>query len=282
MPQHGGDDRPQPQRLLAHRVEVVLVAVPESLPRLGVVREPLERPAQRGRGRLVAGDEQRQQLVAQRRGRPCRVRAQQHREDVLALVQVRSVRRRAISSLSSASTGERMRFTRAGDHPLAGEHDEHQPPRVAHPVEQLREQRAQALVARAEDRAHDDLERQRLHPRAGRDRLARRPRRDLGLGDLADQLAVGLHPLAVERRQQRLALGACGRGRRAAAPSARRAAAEDLVALARVEHVRVAGEDRLDVVGVRDHDPRRVPFDVQRERVAVALAQPPRVRPGPR
>ena len=57
---------------------------------------------------------------------------------------------------------------------------------------------------------------------------------------------------------------------------------EDRVALARVQHVRVAGEDALDVVGVATHDPRRAAVDVQRERVAVARAQPARVRAGPR
>ena len=94
-------------------------------------------------------------------------------------------------------------------------------------------------------------------------------------------VAVGLHPLAVERRQQRLALGhvsgpssssterAPSSGRRIWLPSPACSTFGSPV------------KTRLDVVGVRDHHPRRVALDVQRERVAVALAQPARVRPGP-
>ena len=55
-----------------------------------------------------------------------------------------------------------------------------------------------------------------------------------------------------------------------------------VVALARVQHVRVAGEDLLDVVGVTEHHPRRALLDVEGEDVAVAVAHAARVRAGAR
>ena len=57
-----------------------------------------------------------------------------------------------------------------------------------------------------EDRAHDHGEGDPLGMRAQREGLADRPALHVAQSDLADQLAVGLDPLAVERRQQKLAL----------------------------------------------------------------------------
>ena len=62
------------------------------------------------------------------------------------------------------------------------------------------------LVAHAEHRAQDHLERDPLHRRAQPERRARRPALDLRRRDLVDQLGVAAHALAVERRQQQLAL----------------------------------------------------------------------------
>src|SRR4029078_12824104 len=114
------------------------------------------------------------------------------------------------------------------------------------------------------------------------ERPARGPAGDLALGDLADQLAVGLHPLAVERWQQRLALAQVLRAVEQQHAAGAEQGLEDRISLARAPDVRVAGEDGLDVVGVADDDPRRAAVDVQRERVAEARALAARVRAGPR
>jgi hypothetical protein len=108
--------------------------------------------------------------------------------------------------------------------------------------------------------------------RRQREPLRARPRGDLALGDLAHQLPVALHALAVERRQQQLAL----RQMRVLVEDEHRAAAEhgpqDRVGLARAQHARVAGEDLLDRVRVREEDPRSLVDDPDREDVAVARA----------
>ena len=71
-------------------------------------------------------------------------------------------------------------------------------------------------------------------------RLAARPALDLALGHLAHELAVALHPLAVERRQHQLALAHV----RALVEQQHRVVADqrqqDHVALAGVEDLRVA------------------------------------------
>ena len=83
-----------------------------------------------------------------------------------------------------------------------------------------------------------------------------RPALDLARGDLGHHLAVALHALAVEGRQQQLALADV----RLLVEDEDRVLAEDraqdLVALAGVEDVRVAGEDLLDVLRVGDASPR--------------------------
>ena len=191
-----------------------------------------------------------------------------------------AARRLVISSVSSASSGARMRpntrWLARGPASTANIISAGLPSVSSIAAEAL----AQAVVAAAEDGAHDHLERQRLRARAGLDQ-AQRPRRDLLRGDLADRLAVGLHPLAVERRQHRLALGHVLRAVEQQHAVRAEQRLEDRVALTRVQDVRVAREHPLDVIGMRHHHPRHAPVHVQRERVAVALAQPPDVRPGP-
>ena len=88
----------------------------------------------------------------------------------------------------------------------------------------------------------------------------------------AISVAVALHPRPVERREHQLALrhvlGAVEQQQRVLAEDRE----QDPVRLAGVEQVGIAGEHRLDVVGVRDHHPRALVGDAQPERVAVALA----------
>ena len=135
-------------------------------------------------------------------------------------------------------------------------------PQVGEPV---------ALV-NPEDGVQDDLERQALHPRRERERLALRPQRDLLLGDAPHEFAVALETVAVKRRKQQPALAQvrCAVEQQHAVAAQDRA--EDLVALTRQELVRIAGEDLAYRVGVGEHHPRALlRRDPQGEHVAVAL-----------
>ena len=100
----------------------------------------------------------------------------------------------------------------------------------------------------AEDRAQDDLERQRLQARVQRDRLVARPARDLALGDLGHR--------ARSRRSMRSPWKAgsmslrCSQVRALVEQDHRVAAddrLEDARPLARVQHVGRRGEDLLDL-----------------------------------
>ena len=102
------------------------------------------------------------------------------------------------------------------------------------------------LVVDAEDGAHDHRQGDPLRVRAQRERLADRPALHLPQGDLAHQLAVALDPLAVEGRQQQLALLHVrrvveGEDR----VRAERRLQDRRVRLARVELLGGAGEDAL-------------------------------------
>jgi hypothetical protein len=98
---------------------------------------------------------------------------------------------------------------RAGPAKAAGEQDAELEGDRGRPVKQLRQQAAQLLVpqtlADAEHRAEDHLERDGLHVRVQRERLARRPGGDVALGGLGDHVLVRRHPPPVERRQHELA-----------------------------------------------------------------------------
>ena len=91
---HARDDRPDPERLLDHGVEILvaLAGVDLGLQTLELARVPqqqVERPRERRRGRLVPGDEQGDQLVAQldvgHRPALLVARLEQDREHVVAL-----------------------------------------------------------------------------------------------------------------------------------------------------------------------------------------------------
>ena len=154
-----------------------------------------------------------------------------------------------------------------------GKHGAHHPDRlVAAGVEQLGDLRlwarreaddpadrlAQAVLGRAaartaldaEDAGHDHVERDRLHARRDRERPADWPAVDLALGDLGDHLDVGLHGLAVEGRQQQLALAHVARADR----GQHRVRSDDRpqrrLAGQRRCQLGLGGEQRLDVIGM--------------------------------
>ena len=93
---------------------------------------------------------------------------------------------------------------------------------------------------------------------------------DLALGQLGHQAREALHPLAVEGRQQQLALLQVGR----LVEQDHRVAADDRFEdprpLAGVQDVRGRLEDFLDLLGIPQHHERRLPNDAQREAAAVA------------
>ena len=182
-----------------------------------------------------------------------------------------ATRRSAISRWISSSTRStrrrkagmrRIRFGPSEDH-------RQQQARVGGEVEEVAQRRAQRVhalaVVDAEDGLEDDLERDRLHPRAQLVGGAGGPALDLAGGDLGHLLAVALHALAVEGRQQQPALADV----RLLVEHQDRVVAEDraqdLVALAGVEDLRVAGEDLLDQLRVGDHHPGALVGDPQRE-----------------
>ncbi len=127
------------------------------------------------------------------------------------------------------------------------------------------------LVVDAEDRAHDHRQGDPLGVGAHRERLADRPALHLLAGHLDDQLAVALDPLAVEGRQQQLALADVGRvveGEDRVRPQRR--LEHGGIGLAGVEGGGRAGEERFDQVGAGDVDDLAEVGEADREDVALA------------
>ena len=190
----------------------------------------------------MAGEQQRQQLVADLLvGQPVALLVageQQRREDVVALLQLGLgpaagdlgeedlVDGPLAAPRTPAPPGARRR-------PRTTRADHHQP---AAARERLDHRRAGAPAARpgpapgvvAEHGPQDDPQRQRLHRRQHRERLADRPAVDLGVGAVAHRLGVGEHLPAVERGQHQPAmaqvLGAVEQQHRALADDRARAA----------------------------------------------------------
>ena len=282
---HQHDHRAQPQRLLDRRRQVGLVATgqglgSQTLELLGVADQALHRPGERGRGGLVAGDQQGQQLVADlgvaHRAAVLVAGGDQHREDVVALGEV--LGQAALGDLGVDQLVDPLDAAAEGgdvaDPLRSDQEDRSEEPRVGGEVEEAAQSRPQRVhpcpVVDAEDSLEDDLQRYRLHPRSQLVGGAGRPALDLPHGDLGHRLAVALHPLAVERRQQQLALADV----RLLVEDQDRVLAEDraqdLVALAGVEDARIAGEDLLDERRVGHHHPGPFVGDPDREHVAEA------------
>ena len=277
--------RSQAQRLVRDGVGIgaVLVAdlVLEARQHARVANDPLERPGQRGRRRLVAGHEQRHQLVAQfalRHRRSVLVTgSEQHREDVVAPLEVgcRAAPRDLLveclvhpadhpGEAGPARAGQPLGAEQRGDQEVAPARGE-----LEHRADAPRHALESRGILDTEHGAQDHLERDRLHARPDRERLAGRPARDLALGDLPHQLAVALHPLAVEGRQQQLALAQMRRPVEQQHRFAAHHRPQDHVGLARAQVLRVAGEHALDRLGVADQHPLLLRGDADREAVAV-------------
>ncbi len=174
-----------------------------------------------------------------------------------------------VDALDAAAEGRE-----AADLLRAGEDDRQQRAGVGGEVEEVAQGRPQRihprLLADAEDGREDDLQGDRLHPRAQLVGGAGGPAVDLLGGDRRHRLAVALHALAVERRQQQLALAQMGLLVEDEDRVLAEDRAQDLVALAGVEDLRVAGEDLLDQGRVGDHHPVPLTGDPDREHLAEA------------
>ena len=267
------DDRAQPQRLGDDRAQVPLVVL-GALERLRVAQEEVERPRQPGGSRLMAREQQRHQLVADlgvlELGRD------QHREDVLARIGA-PLGDLAIQHPVDLPPARVEPFERVGRalEPLLEQHGELQAGRRGvreEPGEVAAERGTPVAVGDAEHRTQDHLERDLLHVRVERERLAGRPRLDVLGDDLADRVLVRAHARAVERRQHQPPAG------EVLAPFEQQQRARTEY---RQQRDRPAGRqtmvgvavERADRVGIRQHHHRRLePEEAHAERVAEAAA----------
>ena len=178
-----------------------------------MAQQQVERPRQPGRRRLVAGEQQRHQLVADLARRPSARRPRSAPRSAATgcprparRAARRSPRRAARRSPAAAPAASRAgRARRSGAR--AARRTAGPPttcPPAAPPGARPAARAAPASVD-AEHRAQDHLERDRLHARVQRERLARRPAVDLARDDLAHRRLVRAHALAMERRQHQLA-----------------------------------------------------------------------------
>ena len=243
-----------------------------------MAQQEVERPRQAGRRRLVPGEQQRHQLVADlgvvHRLAVLEPRRDQQRQDVLARIGPPrgDLRRRACGrspaaappGFASGSGPPKRRESSTPNCRLADDVPASSSPRRSPSRSRC------AGVGDAEHRPQDHLERDRLHPRVQRERLARRPAVDLARDDLAHRRLVRAHARAVKRRQHQLA------PREVLAPleQQQRARPHD-----RLQRDRAAGRERVpgdrveraDRLGVGEHHHRRLEAEeADAERVAEA------------
>jgi hypothetical protein len=201
---------------------------------------------------------------------------EEQREDVVALRQIGRVAARAdlledqvIGRLERLPQGAALCYS-----PRPEQSELPHPPGVGRPGKAALKRVPQAPqpvgVRDPEDRPHDHLERDRLHRRPRRERLAGGPALELARRNLGHRLLVPAHALAVERRQHQLALRHVG----VLVEQQQRVTAEHRqqhhVRLAGMEQPRVPREDLLDRVRIGHEHPRALVGDLQREHVAVA------------
>ena len=235
----------------------------------------------------MAGDERGHELVAQL-GRTHRRavlvgRGKQQREHVGAIGSAVVLPTALVDQRIDQRVGLREQRLQAAERPAAA----HQPlqPRgwrrqqregALGELEDRREQLAQLVQPRtaleAEDRAQHDLEREPLQAGVQLDRLLARPVGELALGQLAHQTLQRVHALAVERRQEQLALLHVGRLVQQDHRVATDQRFEDPRALAGVQDVGRRHQHFLDLVGVREDHERRLAEEADLVALAVARA----------
>ena len=230
---------------------------------LGVARQPLERPAERARGRLVPGRQQRGELVAQPSA-VARAGALEHGEQrAVVPVAVDPLVEQRIERPHAAQVGG----VRAAPPPPQAHGEQHRHRHLQRAADRV----AQPRVAAAEHDAQDDLERDRLHPLERLQRPARLPARQLVLGHARHRRPPARERLAVEGRQHQppllqvlLAVEHEDRARAREGLQERRAGAG-------AQLIRRRGVDAFDLLRVGGEDERLVrPREPHRERLAVA------------
>ena len=183
---------------------------------LGVAEDQVEGPGEAGRGRLVAGEQQGHQLVAEVGvGEALAVLEageDQRGEDVVALLEV--VPRAVLGDLGVEQVVDLAEpVLEAVPDVLAAAEAAQQQGAQLDPVrpglgQEVAEQVAQALEPRpvgdAEHDPEDHLERDRLHVGMERELPPERPGVDLGVDDRGHHRLQRPHPLAVEGRQHQL------------------------------------------------------------------------------
>ncbi len=282
LARHVHDHGPHAQRLLHDGVHVLVVVerLGEALEHAWRAQQALERPGEPGGGGLVAGGEEREQLVAQlgvgHRRAVLVPRLEQQREHVVALLLAAlgpPVGDLRVDQL--VHRRQRAPELRRRREPAKVSVEERDPVQHAGRLPERRDALAEQVhplpVAHPEDGAQDHLERDRLHARPQGEGLADRPAGHLALGGLGHHLHVAADALAVEGRQQELPLAhvavlvECEQR-----VVAQRVAERERVRLAGVEGRRVAGEDLLDERGLRHVDDAAEDREARREDVAVA------------
>jgi hypothetical protein len=265
----------------------------QAVEHLRVAHDPLEGPGQRGRGGLVPGDEQGDQLVAQLLvGHPPAVLVaglHEERQDVRSALEV-LLAPAPPDLLEEQVVDRRQVLVEAGPgslqpdrEPEREDDEDHERAlgRIEHALESVPQAVEALALLEAEDGPNDHVEGYGLHAGPDREGLPSRPALELPLGGLDDQLAVGLHPLAVEGGEHQLAMAHVRmlveqkHGVRA------HQRLEQHPPLAGVHQLGARLVDLLDQLGVGDEDHRPVDAEADREDVAVALPALAHERRGP-
>jgi len=283
-PIHERDHRPDPQRLhdrgvqVLRRTTVQLTDQAAQHPRM--VQQQIEGPGQRRCRRLVSGEQQGHELVAYLVvGHSAALvvpREQQLGQDVAAPLQIGR-----LTPLPDLRDEHRVERIPGPDEPrprgvrpelavARGEEQQGIPAEAGHRADVA----AQLVLACAgidtEDDPHDDVEGDRLHARAQRERLAGRPAGDLRPRDVADGGFPGTHAITVERGQDQLALAQVLRPVQHEDRMRADQGLEDRgVGLPGAEHVIVAAEDGLHQLGAADMDHVHAERKAHGEHVAV-------------
>ena len=250
------------------------------------MQDEVKGPGQPGGRRLMPGEQQREQLVADlaigEGGAVLIAGQEQAGEDVVALREVRvgaAAGDLGVDDLVDGALALLEPLRRGALSPPAHHGVEHQHAAGARQRLHHRPQPARELVlvgawGVTEDRAQDDPQGERLHGLEQRERRADGPAVDLGVGAGAHRVDVGEHPLAVKGGQQQPAvaqmLGAVEQQHRALADDR----AQQRVGLAGMQPVARALEELLDRPGVEQHHEPLVKQRPHRDDVAVAPATP--------
>jgi hypothetical protein len=216
------DHRADPQGLADHGVQIraagglALELGQQAVHRPGMADEPLDRPRERGRRGLVAGQQQRHQLVAQRsaveRAALLVAGPEQQRQHVVARRGVgvgAALCDLRVDKLVHPVPPARQHAPRRQRAEVAGEGRHHQqraPADVQQPDERPVEVRPALRRVDPEHRPQDHLERDRLEARAQPEGAVERPPRQLLARRLLHRLLVRAHLRPLEGGQQQLAL----------------------------------------------------------------------------